>query len=79
LTKVAYVKVSNLYARYVRLYELIISDYDGYNNHVVLRQTDNPIATPSWSNDGRDIVYSSYSVGSMVVYTLEIATGKVTR
>lgn len=41
LTKLAYVKVSNLYARYGRLYELIISDYDGYNKHVVLRQTDN--------------------------------------
>lgn len=79
LTKLAYVKVSNPYARYGRLYELIISDYDGYNKHVVLRQTDNPIATPSWSNDGRYIVYSSYSGGSMGVYTLEIATGKVTR
>ncbi|ALB01968.1 translocation protein TolB [Francisella persica ATCC VR-331] len=77
-TKLAYVKVSNPYARYGRLYELIISDYDGYNKHVVLRQTDNPIATPSWSNDGRYIVYSSYSGGSMGVYTLEIATGKVT-
>ena len=79
LTKLAYVKVSNPYARYGRLYELIISDYDGYNKHIVLRQTDNPIATPSWSNDGRYIVYSSYSGGSMGVYTLEIATGKVTR
>ncbi|AEB28189.1 PD40 domain-containing protein [Francisella hispaniensis] len=79
LSKLAYVKVSNPYARYGRLYELIISDYDGYNKHVVLRQTDNPIATPSWSNDGRYIVYSSYSGGSMGVYTLEIATGKVTR
>ncbi|APC92151.1 MULTISPECIES: PD40 domain-containing protein [Francisella] len=79
LTKLAYVKVSNPYARYGRVYELIISDYDGYNKHVVLRQTDNPIATPSWSNDGRYIVYSSYSGGSMGVYTLEIATGKVTR
>ncbi|MBK2112214.1 PD40 domain-containing protein [Francisella tularensis subsp. novicida FSC159] len=79
LTKLAYVKVSNPYARYGRLYELIISDYDGYNKHVVLRQTDNPIATPSWSNDGRYIVYSSYSGGGMGVYTLEIATGKVTR
>ncbi|MDE4951336.1 TolB family protein, partial [Francisella tularensis] len=62
-----------------RLYELIISDYDGYNKHVVLRQTDNPIATPSGSNDGRYIVYSSYSGGSMGVYTLEISTCKVTR
>ncbi|OEZ33597.1 translocation protein TolB [Francisella endosymbiont of Amblyomma maculatum] len=79
LTKLAYVKVSSPYTRYGRLYELIISDYDGYNKHVVLKQTDNPIAMPSWSNDGRYIVYSSYSVGSMGVYTLEIATGKVTR
>lgn len=79
LTKLAYVKVSSPYARYGRLYELIISDYDGYNKHVVLKQTDNPIAMPSWSNDGLYIVYSSYSSGSMGVYTLEIATGKVTR
>ncbi|ASG68679.1 protein TolB [Francisella halioticida] len=79
LTKLAYVKVSNPYARYGRVYELIISDYDGFNKHMVLRQTDNPIATPSWSADGRDIVYSSYSGGSMGVYELQIATGKVTR
>ncbi len=79
LTKLAYVQVSNPYARYGRIYELVISDYDGYNKHTVLRQSDNPIATPSWSNDGRYIVYSSYSGGSMGVYTLEIATGKVTR
>ncbi|GAB4221802.1 MAG: PD40 domain-containing protein [Francisella sp.] len=79
LTKIAYVKVTNPYARYGRLYELIISDYDGYNKHIALRQKDNPIATPSWSNDGRYIIYSSYSGGSMGVYKLEIATGKVTR
>ncbi|QIW09488.1 PD40 domain-containing protein [Francisella sp. LA112445] len=79
LTKLAYVKVSNPYARYGRVYELIISDYDGFNKHTVLRQTDNPIATPSWSSDGRDIVYSSYSGGSMGVYDLQISTGKVTR
>lgn len=79
LTKLAYVKVSNPYARYGRIYELIISDYDGFNKHTVLRQTDNPIATPSWSKDGRYIVYSSYSGGSMGVYKLEIATGKVSR
>lgn len=79
LTKLAYVKVSNPYARYGRVYELVIADYDGFNKHVVLRQTDNPIATPSWSKDGKYIVYSSYSGGSMGVYQLEIATGKVTR
>ncbi|API86199.1 PD40 domain-containing protein [Francisella uliginis] len=79
LTKLAYVKVSNPYARYGRIYELVISDYDGFNKHTVLRQTDNPIATPSWSADGKDIVYSSYSGGSMGVYELQIATGKVTR
>ena len=79
LTKLAYVKVSNPYARYGRVYSLIISDYDGYNKHTVLTQTDNPIATPSWSNDAKYIVYSSYSGGSMGVYRLEISTGKVIR
>jgi TolB protein len=79
LTKLAYVKVSNPYARYGRVYELVISDYDGFNKHVILRQTDNPIATPSWSKDGRYLVYSSYSGGSMGVYEIEIGTGKVTR
>ncbi|KEI34767.1 tolB protein precursor [Francisella sp. W12-1067] len=79
LTKLAYVKVTNPYARYGRVYELIISDYDGYNKHTVLKQTDNPIATPSWSNDSKFIIYSSYSGGSMGVYKLEIGTGKVTK
>ncbi len=53
LTKMAFVKVTNPYARAGRTYELVISDYDGYNKHTVLRQRDNPIATPSWSNDGK--------------------------
>lgn len=79
LTKLAYVKVTNPYARAGRIYELVISDYDGYNKHTVLRQRDNPIATPSWSNDGKYIVYSSYSGGSMAVYRLDIGTAKVTR
>jgi len=79
LTKMAYVKVTNPYARAGRMYELVISDYDGYNKHTVLRQKDNPIATPSWSNDGKYIVYSSYSGGSMAVYRLDISTAKVTR
>lgn len=79
LTKLAFVKVTNPYARYGRTYELIIADYDGYNKHTVLRQKDNPIATPSWSNDGRYLVYSSYSGGSMAVYRLNIGTAKVTK
>lgn len=79
LTKLAYVKVTNPYARYGRTYELIISDYDGYNKHAVLRQRDNPIATPAWSSDGKFIIYSSYSGGGMGVYKLEIATGKVSK
>ena len=79
LTKMAFVKVTNPYARAGRTYELVISDYDGYNKHTVLKQKDNPIATPSWSNDGKYIVYSSYSGGSMAVYRLDIGTAKVTR
>ncbi len=79
LTKMAYVKVTNPYARAGRTYELVISDYDGYNKHTVIRQRDNPIATPSWSNDCKYIVYSSYSGGSMAVYRLDIGTAKVTR
>ena len=79
LTKMAFVKVTNPYARAGRTYELVIADYDGYNKHTVLRQRDNPIATPSWSNDGKYIVYSSYSGGSMAVYRLDIGTAKVTR
>ena len=79
LTKMAFVKVTNPYARAGRTYELVISDYNGYNKHTVLRQKDNPIATPSWSDDGKYIVYSSYSGGSMAVYRLDIGTAKVTR
>ncbi|APC97342.1 tolB amino-terminal domain protein [Francisella frigiditurris] len=77
LTKLAYVKVTNPYSRYGRVYELVVSDYDGNNKHTILRQTDNPIATPSWSHDGKFIIYSSYVGGSMGIYTIELATGKV--
>ena len=77
LTKLAYIKVTNPYARYGRVYELIISDYDGYNKQVALKQTNNPVATPSWSSDGKKIIYSSYTGGGMGIYSLELATGKI--
>jgi len=77
LTKLAYVKVTNPYSRYGRVYELVISDYDGFDKKIALKLTDNPIATPSWSNDGKYIIYSSYIGGAMGVYSLELATGKV--
>ena len=75
-TKIAYVKVKNPYARYGRIYQLIISDYDGYNKLLALSQSE-PIATPSWSKNGKYIVYTSYRNGAMGIYRFQISTGKV--
>ncbi|MCF6766353.1 Tol-Pal system beta propeller repeat protein TolB [Thiotrichales bacterium 19S3-7] len=75
-TKLTYVEVLNPYSQKKAIYKLIVSDYDGYNPQVLLRQTAIPIASPTWSPDGNYIAYVSYINGRMAIYRISVITGK---
>ncbi len=64
-TKIAYV------AMLKNKYNLIVADYDGYNQTVLLLSK-SPISSISWNNDGSQIAYVSFESGKPVVYVQDI-------
>ena len=51
------------------------ADYDGRRAQVLLRSQE-PIMSPNWSPDGRDVAYVSFETDLPRVYTQNIATGQ---
>lgn len=53
-------------------HELRVSDYDGYDQIIIHRSTE-PLMSPTWSPDGKKIVYVTFEGGrsSLVMKTLE--------
>ena len=76
-SRIAYVTVDNPVARSA-LYQLIVSDQDGFNPQVLLRQRGNPIASPTWSKDQQYLAYVSYKNNRMAVYQIKLSTGERT-
>ncbi|HEY1058109.1 MAG TPA: Tol-Pal system beta propeller repeat protein TolB [Limnobacter sp.] len=68
-TRIAYVEKSP------GRYRLIIADSDGANPQVALASKE-PIISPSWSPDGRQLAYVSFETRKPVVFVHELATGK---
>ena len=54
---------------------LTMSDSDGARPAVLL-DTHEPLLTPTWSPDGKNIAYVSFETGRPAIYRQEIATGR---
>ena len=57
------------------LFKLIVADADGSNEQILLRSSE-PIISPSWSPDSKQVAYVSFETGMAKVFTQHIATGK---
>ncbi|WP_420795302.1 Tol-Pal system beta propeller repeat protein TolB [Legionella brunensis] len=72
-TRIAYILVqrSGENAKYF----LEVADVDGYNPQSLLVSTE-PIMSPAWSPDGRQIAYVSFEKKKAQIFTVDVATGR---
>ncbi len=56
-------------------WELVVSDYDGYNPRPLVRQTV-PLLSPRWVDGNKAVVYTTFRDGKADIYLRNIAQGK---
>lgn len=56
-------------------YNLEVSDMDGYNPRPLLNSSE-PIMSPSWSPDGRQVAYVSFENKQAEIYLQDVASGR---
>lgn len=73
-TRLAYVLVQRHPGQPAK-FQLMISDQDGYGPKPILISSQ-PIMSPSWSPDGRQLTYVSFESFLPQIYVSDVATGK---
>lgn len=73
-TRIAYVVVTGMDTD-EEMFELVVADADGFNPQTVVRNTE-PILSPAWSPDGRELAYVSFATGRSNVIVQDLYTGQ---
>ncbi|MDF0535439.1 Tol-Pal system beta propeller repeat protein TolB [Shewanella sp. A32] len=68
LTRIAYVVIDRSQPN---PYQLMIADYDGYNEQMLLRSPE-PLMSPAWSPDGRKLAYVSFENKKAEIFIQDI-------
>ncbi len=73
-TRIAYVSLSWNNGKPGQ-YRLEVADADGFNPQTILR-SDQPIMSPNWSPDGKQLAYVSFENHRSQIYIADVATGQ---
>lgn len=74
-TRIAYIMVVNTMNG--KRYSLEVADADGYNPLTLVKSKE-PIMSPSWSPDGRQLAFVSFEKHRAEIYLIDVATGSRT-
>lgn len=72
-TRIAYILVKRDGKK--RQFNLEIADFDGYKPQALLKSSE-PIMSPSWSPDAKQLAYVSFENKRSQIFTVDVATGK---
>ncbi len=71
-TQIAYITTTGTGA--AKSYTLMVADSDGYNPQTILR-SNQPLMSPAWSADGRQIAYVSFEKKTAEIYLQDVGSG----
>lgn len=74
-TKIVYVEAMLSVDPSKSQYRLMLADADGAREKLLLKSTQ-PLLSPSWSPDGKELAYVSFETGRPAIFRQEIATSK---